>query len=84
MSNSTRDHAPPAADGSPLRATLLSGPLAAAGFWTGIALPFLYVPLLLAGPSGVAEQQIAFVLIALHGVALLVGHNHRQDAAQED
>lgn len=83
MSNSTRDRTPPAADGSPLRAALLSGPLAAAGFWTGIALPFLYVPLLLAGPAGAAEQRIAFVLIALHGLALLVGHSHRQDAAED-
>lgn len=82
VSNSTHDRTPPRPDGSRLRAALLRGPLAAVGFWTGVALPFLYVPLLLTGPGGTAARNIAFALIALHGLALLVGHEHRQHAAE--
>jgi hypothetical protein len=84
MSNSTHDRAPPStADRSSVHAALLTGPLAAVGFWSGIALPFLYVPLLLVGPQGGAEQSIAFALIAVHAVALFVGHSHRQDGATD-
>jgi len=81
VSNSTHDRTPPGPD-SRLRGALLRGPLAALGFWTGVALPFLYVPLLLAGPGASAERTIAFALVALHGLALFVGHEHRQHAAE--
>lgn len=82
MSNSIRDPLP-GVDASALRLVLQSGPLAAVGFWTGIALPFLYIPLLLVGPHGAAETTIAFALIAVHAVALFVGHTHRQGERAE-
>lgn len=54
-------------------------PLARVAFWTAIALPFLYIPLLAAG-LGTATHQVAFVvLLALNVVTLLVGHSHRSD-----
>jgi len=46
-------------------------------FWTAIALPFLYLPLLITGLNSGATR-IAFVaLVACNAVALLIGHSHR-------
>lgn len=50
--------------------------LRAAGFWTAIALPFLYVPIL---AYGLEEQHhlLAFLgLLALNLVALFLGRGH--------
>ncbi len=50
----------------------------AAAFWSAIALPFLHVPLLLAGLNTTAEQ-VAFVsLLTLNVLALVVGHSHHE------
>ncbi|GCF14832.1 hypothetical protein Harman_27670 [Haloarcula mannanilytica] len=47
-------------------------------FWTAIALPFLYLPLLITGLNSGATR-IAFVaLVVCNAVALLVGHSHRE------
>jgi hypothetical protein len=52
-------------------------PIRGIAFWMAIALPFLYVPLLLSG-LGSASVRTAFVaLVACNAVALLVGHSHR-------
>lgn len=59
-------------------ARLLRKPVEAVGFWAAIALPFLYLPLLIGGPAGAAEQTTCYGLMALHAVALLVGHAHRR------
>jgi hypothetical protein len=54
-------------------------PLEALGFWAAVALPFLYVPLLVTGITERASQVAALVLIALHVAALVVGRHHYAD-----
>ncbi|GAA0646775.1 hypothetical protein [Salarchaeum japonicum] len=51
-------------------------PLEAVGFWSAVALPFLYVPLFVAGlPS--ADAQVAFAALVLaHAVTLFLGHGY--------
>lgn len=46
-------------------------------FWTAIVLPFLYVPLLIAGIESRSEGLALFVLLALNALSLLVGHSYR-------
>ena len=46
------------------------------GFWTGIVLPLLYLPLLLLNHSIVADMATFSKLIALHVTALFVGKGH--------
>jgi hypothetical protein len=79
MSNARDGTLPASIARESISASVLYGPVAALGFWTAIALPFLYLPLLLVGPGGGPERTIAFALIALHAVALFLGHNHRRD-----
>jgi hypothetical protein len=56
---------------------LVAAPLRFVGFWAAVALPFVYLPLLVGGLGG--EEAVAFAgLLSLHAVALLVGHNHRR------
>lgn len=52
-------------------------PLEAVGFWAAVALPFLYVPLLISGLEGPSTQLAAMLLIGLHMAALIVGHRHK-------
>ena len=48
------------------------------GFWTAVALPFLYVPLLVTG-LGTMPRRITFVgLLALNVTALIVGHRYKR------
>lgn len=54
-------------------------PLEVVGFWTAIALPFLYVPLLFTGISTKAELLTFLGLLALNLAALLAGHDHKRD-----
>ncbi|WP_226003925.1 hypothetical protein [Natrinema salinisoli] len=56
----------------------LATPIRAAGFWTAIALPILYPPLLATGLSSSLEASAFVVLIVGHLLALYVGHGHRQ------
>lgn len=56
-------------------ATLLK-PFEVAGFWAAITLPFLYTPLVLAGPETTAEQTALAAMVALHVVALVLGRRH--------
>ena len=61
----------------PLRSKSVFGPVRGIAFWTAIALPFLYLPLLVSG-LGTPPTRTAFVaLVACNAVALLVGHSHR-------
>jgi hypothetical protein len=58
-------------------ARLVAAPLRFVGFWAAVALPFLYLPLLLGGLEG--GETFAFgLLLALNALALVVGHGHRQ------
>lgn len=57
--------------------------LQATAFWSAIAMPFLYVPLLLGGLTG--SEAPAFVgLVAANGLALVLGHGHRADAGEAE
>ncbi|PSP76299.1 hypothetical protein BRC86_01450 [Halobacteriales archaeon QS_3_64_16] len=51
--------------------------LRAACFWTAIVLPFLYVPLLVAGIETRSEGVVLLALLALNAVSLLAGHSYR-------
>ena len=54
--------------------------LEAIAFWCAIALPFLYVPLLFVDGLGTGSHVNAFLaLLALHVVAVVVGHRHGTD-----
>ena len=54
-------------------------PVEIAGFWAAIALPFLYLPLLVTGISDEAELITFLGLLALNVAALLAGHGHNRD-----
>jgi len=79
---SATDHGPVPAQAPTLLARLgeeLRVAVEAAFFWAAIVLPFLHVPLLLAG-VGTSAETLAFAgLLALNLVALVVGHRHRRD-----
>lgn len=58
-------------------ARLVAAPLRFVGFWAAVALPFLYVPLLLDGLEG--QQTLVFgALLAANALALVVGHGYRR------
>ena len=58
----------------------LSGPLQFVGFWAAIALPFLYVPLLVETQlQTTAETATFLVLISMNVLALVVGHSYKRD-----
>lgn len=58
-------------------ARLVAAPLRFVGFWAAVALPFLYVPLLLGGLQG--SETLAFgLLLAANALALVIGHGHAQ------
>jgi hypothetical protein len=48
----------------------------AVAFWSAIALPFVYLPLLLVGLQTVSLQAAFALLVALNGVAILLGHQY--------
>ena len=54
----------------------LSRPLSAAAFWSALALPLLYVPLLAAGLGSTQDLLLFLGLFALHLVALFGGRSH--------
>ncbi|AGN01575.1 hypothetical protein L593_08150 [Salinarchaeum sp. Harcht-Bsk1] len=51
-------------------------PVRAAGFWSAIALPFLYVPLVATGLETEAELSVFLALLAANVVAIALGHSH--------
>lgn len=55
----------------------LAAPVRLLGFWTAVALPFLYVPLLATGLESPGQRQTFILLLALNVAALFVGHRHR-------
>ncbi|WP_244605573.1 hypothetical protein [Halorussus marinus] len=56
----------------------LTTPFEVLGFWAAVALPFLYLPLLLTGLSTDAELITFLGLLALNVAALLAGHDHKR------
>ena len=58
-------------------ARLVAAPLRVVGFWAAIALPFLYLPLLVGGLTG--QELLAFgSLLAVNALALVLGHGYAQ------
>ena len=60
---------------APISALLLR-PIEAMAFWTAIVLPFLYVPLLIAGIDTFERLVVLLGLIALNVLAFIVGHQY--------
>lgn len=56
------------------RQRALLGPVRAVGFWSAVALPFLYPVFLLSG-----QYTVLVAAIVAHAVALFVGHAHNRD-----
>lgn len=63
-------------DGLPSIPTLTK-PLALFAFWSAIALPALYLPLLASGLETVDDLMVFCGLFALHAVTLVIGRSHR-------
>ena len=60
-----------------LSLAVVVAPLRFLAFWVAVALPFLYLPLLVGGLQG--QQLTVFVgLLLANVVALVVGHEYRQ------
>lgn len=51
-------------------------PIEAVAFWAAVVMPFVYVPLLLAGVETSAEQVAVAALVAVHVVVLIVGRRY--------
>jgi hypothetical protein len=58
-------------------ARLVAAPLRFVAFWAAVALPFLYLPLLVRGLDG-QETLVFGLLLALNALALVAGHGHRR------
>lgn len=50
--------------------------LTAAGFWLGTLLPVAYLPVFLSGVDSVQSLSLVFGLLAVHALALVVGHSY--------
>ena len=50
----------------------------AVAFWSAIALPFLYLPLLFTGLETTQELLAFLGLLGLNLVAFVVGHRHKR------
>lgn len=55
----------------------LVAPLELLGFWSAIALPALYLPLLVTGLDTTSELVTFLALLGLHLVALVIGRSYR-------
>ena len=54
-------------------------PLRLVGFWSAIALPFLYVPLVATGLETSQELTVFLALLAANVLAVAVGHSYSPD-----
>jgi hypothetical protein len=57
----------------------LVAPLRFVAFWAAIALPFLYLPLLVGGLTG-GEPTVFGALLFANVAALVLGHDYHSDA----
>ncbi|KYH26541.1 hypothetical protein HAPAU_16400 [Halalkalicoccus paucihalophilus] len=57
----------------------LSRPIEAIAFWSAIALPFLYLPLLVSGLGSTAQLTAFLALLAIHAAAIVCGHRYNRD-----
>lgn len=61
-----------------LAVATITRPFEAAAFWSAITLPFLYLPLLVAGLESSAHLTAFLALLALHAVAIVGGYRHNR------
>jgi len=66
-------------DAVPSVGRTLVAPIRGVAFWTAIALPFLYLPLLATGLQSSAVRTAFGVLVLTNVVTLLVGHSYASD-----
>ena len=66
-------------DAVPSVGRTLVAPIRGVAFWTAIALPFLYIPLLATGLQSTAVRTAFGVLVLANAVALLVGHSYARE-----
>ena len=66
-----------------VRKNPLTTPIEMVSFWLAVALPFLYLPLLVSGVTTNSELMTVLMLLGLNVVALLVGHDHRNERSVE-
>lgn len=57
----------------------LKAPFEMLGFWSAIALPALYLPLVVAGIDSTGELFVFLALFAAHAIALFVGRSYGRD-----
>jgi hypothetical protein len=62
----------------PLLGTIAK-PLEAAAFWSAIALPFLYVPLLFGGLGTNAQLTAFLALLGFHALTIVGGYRYNRD-----
>lgn len=77
-SSATTDGEQPADHPNRIAVSTLARPFEAAAFWSAIALPFLYLPLLISGLGSSAQLTAFLALLALHAVAIVGGHRHNR------
>ena len=54
-------------------------PVTAIGFWAAVGLPFIYVPILLAGLETTNARIAVAILIAVHVISLVVGRQYHRE-----
>lgn len=54
-------------------------PVRVVSFWIAVALPFLYLPLLVTGLETPTVTAAFLALLAANAVTLFVGHPHRRE-----
>lgn len=54
----------------------VSRSVTAAGFWLGTLFPVVYFPVILAGIDSMSRLSLFLGLLALHALALVVGHDY--------
>lgn len=57
----------------------LARPFEAVAFWSAIALPFLYLPLMANGLGSTTRLTAFLALLALHAVAIVGGHRYNRE-----
>lgn len=57
--------------------------LQATAFWSAVAMPFLYVPLLLGGLTG-SEFSTFLALLFVNAIVLVLGHNHHVGDSEDE
>ncbi|MFA9414940.1 hypothetical protein [Natrinema sp. HArc-T2] len=60
----------------------LSHSVTAVGFWLGTLLPVVYVPVILAGIDSIGRLSLLVALLAVHALALVIGHDYAGSRSQ--